>query len=136
MAIDYKQFSDKGPPKADDASEKEWWLIPKSREYQLPSVIGGIVRHIKERTARIETQRQVAARLYGNLQLQGLQGVGASRSAATSPNLSDRSQAGARRVSTTAVGRPAPSVSSTRTRSLAGEATATAVIGATRFWVR
>ena len=90
MTIDHTQFGEKGPPKASDASEKEWWLIPKSRENQLPSTIAAIVRHIKERTARIETQRQVSARLYGNLQLQGLQGVGTSRAAVSAPALSDR----------------------------------------------
>lgn len=91
MAMDFTQFTEKGAKKPEQsAAEKEWWAYPKSRESQIPSVIGGIVRHIRERTARIETQRQVSARLYGNLQLQGLQGVGMNRAAGQSPALSDR----------------------------------------------
>lgn len=88
--MDHTQFGEKGPPKAEDVMGKEWWLIPKSREHELPSTVAAIVRHIKERTARIETQRQVSARLYGNLQLQGLQGVNMNRAASSAPAMSDR----------------------------------------------
>lgn len=91
MAMDFTQFREKGAKRPEQAAaDKEWWAYPKSREHQVPEVIGGIVRHIRDRTARIETQRQVSARLYGNLQLQGLQGVGMNRAAGQSPSLSDR----------------------------------------------
>jgi len=83
--IDHTRARTKGTPEI--TRSKEWWL---EEPQNMAPAIEGVVRTIKERQKRLEYQRLVSARLYGNLSVMGMAGVQVSRSSATQTSLRDR----------------------------------------------
>lgn len=85
--IDHTRAYDKGKPPKAQQNKKEWWL--EAPENMAPA-IAGVVRTITDRQKRLEAQRIVSARLYGNLSVMGLQGAVVSKTTAMQPALRDR----------------------------------------------
>jgi len=61
---------------------RRWWDVEKDT---LPSTISAIVSNIKDRSTVLETQRQLSARLYGNLPVMGPAGISFTRTTAPAP---------------------------------------------------
>ncbi len=85
--IDHTQAREKGKRPKVKPTQKEWWLADAN---DLAASIAGVVRTIRERSARLEAQRMLSARLYGNLSVMGIQGVSVSKATAMLPALRDR----------------------------------------------
>jgi len=66
---------------------REWWLASPA---EMADSIHGVIETIKDRSTRLESQRLLSARLYGNLSLFGLQGMSISRASAVQPAMRDR----------------------------------------------
>jgi hypothetical protein len=64
---------------------RRWWAIPKEEQDTLPSTIAAIVSNIRDRSSIIETQRQLSAKLYGNLPVMGPAGISFNRTTQASP---------------------------------------------------
>jgi len=62
--------------------KRRWWVEEKD---DLPATLEAIIRNIRDRSTAIETQRQVSARLYGNLAVIGPAGLSFSRASQASP---------------------------------------------------
>lgn len=82
--IDHTQLGKKSTARE---KSREWWTLP---DEQIPDTVEGIVRTIKEKQSRLESQRLMSARLYGNLSLFGVQGMNVSKASAMQPAVRDR----------------------------------------------
>jgi hypothetical protein len=84
--IDYTQFSSDGK-KREDQINKRWWLSPVE---DMHKSVFAIVKLLSQYDSRRKAQYQVNARLYGNLDLVGLNGVSFSKLASQLPASKDR----------------------------------------------
>ena len=87
MAIDYTKFGPTGPAGDDGKPIRKWWKLDES---ELSESIVSTVHAIKRSQTGMETQRQIAARLYGNLSLLNISGLTFTRSAQASTAVRDR----------------------------------------------
>lgn len=85
--IDHTTIREGGPPQRSDSTRKEWWSLPDD---ELPNAVTGVVEHIKQNSGKLEQQRQISARLYGNISIVGLAGISFSRSQTATPGTRDR----------------------------------------------
>ena len=74
-------FNDR-PGKIGAPVNRRWW---EADDRDLPSTIAAIVANIKDRSTVLETQRQLSARLYGNLPVMGPAGISFTRTTAPAP---------------------------------------------------
>ena len=74
-------FNDR-PGKIGSPVNRRWW---EADDRDLPSTIAAIVANIKDRSTVLETQRQLSARLYGNLPVMGPAGISFTRTTAPAP---------------------------------------------------
>lgn len=90
--IDFNSFSTNGKPgkasKSDaDAANRRWWLMDKD---ELPGAIHSVIRSLTEYDSKRQTQYQISARLYGNVNLMGLNGLTLSKIISANNTLKDR----------------------------------------------
>lgn len=82
-------FNDKPEERPAGPVNRRWWEIKKAKEGEyeedLPGTIAAIVSNIRDRSTVIETQRQMSARLYGNLPVMGPNGISFTRTTTASP---------------------------------------------------
>lgn len=83
--IDYKTLS--GDPSAGQVYIKKWWL---SDADEMAQCIATIVKQISEYDSRRQTQYQISTRLYGNMNLMGLNGLSYSKIASVQNSQKDR----------------------------------------------
>lgn len=84
LSLDYKSFSPDGATKT--ASGAKWW---KESESELPSAIEACISTLQQAQTRIDTQRGISVRLYGNSPVFGVHGMSASK-IPTNPAMRDR----------------------------------------------
>lgn len=87
MAIDYRSFSPNGPVDAKGPLDKRWWLAPKD---EIAQSITGIIKALSEYDSKRQTQYQISTRLYGNLNLMGLNGLSFSKIMSVQGSMKDR----------------------------------------------
>lgn len=75
-------FNDKAESQSGPVNRR-WWMIED--EDELCSTIVAIVSNIKDRSTLLETQRQISARLYGNLPVMGPAGLSFNRTTTQAP---------------------------------------------------
>jgi hypothetical protein len=73
------------PAKDNGPVNRRWWEIKSEDPTELPATIAAIVFNIKQRSTVLETQRQLSARLYGNLPVTGPAGISFNRTTVQSP---------------------------------------------------
>lgn len=83
--IDYTQFSQDG--KSKDPTNKRWWLSDEDRIHR---DIFAVIKLLAQYDTRRKSQYQVNARLYGNLDIVGLNGISFSKMASSAPANKDR----------------------------------------------
>ncbi len=84
MAIDYTSFTQGDQT---GAISKRWWAVPKADRAK---AVSGVVKALAEYDTRRSTQYQISARLYGNAQLMGVNGLSYSKVQATQTAMKDR----------------------------------------------
>jgi hypothetical protein len=87
MAIDYKSFGPNGPSPDNGQTSKRWWLEAKS---DIAPAVAGIVKALSEYDSKRQTQYQISTRLYGNVNLMGLNGLSYSKILSVQNTLKDR----------------------------------------------
>lgn len=87
--IDYSSFSDKGTPgqTQENTLQKRWWFANKTDR---ANAVQGVVKLLNQYDSKRQSQYQVGARLYGNIDLIGLNGLSFSMKGTTSPALKER----------------------------------------------
>src|SRR5882672_4998414 len=86
MAIDYTSFGD-GQSMNKLSPSNRWWTLPKS---EMAQAIVAVVNSLAQADSRRQTQFQISARLYGNANLMGINGLTFSKIAASTNALKDR----------------------------------------------
>lgn len=76
------KFNDR-PERQEGPVNRRWWTLKDDDE--LCSTVATIVGNIKDRSTLLETQRQVSARLYGNLPVMGPAGLSFNRTTTQAP---------------------------------------------------
>lgn len=87
MAVDYRSFSTDSASVNGNQVDRRWWLLKKD---DIPASITSIIGFLQEHQGTRQTQSLVSARLYGNLNLMGLNGLTYSRMATVQSSLRDR----------------------------------------------
>lgn len=85
--IDYTHFSDGKSTEIGQVYNKKWWKVAKDERAQS---VCSIVKMLSEYDGRRQTQYQISTRLYGNLNLMGLNGLSYSKIASVQNSLKDR----------------------------------------------
>lgn len=85
--MDYTQFGDKQPLEEGQYYTKKWWKAPKDERAQ---AVCSTLKSLSEYDGRRQTQYQISTRLYGNLNLMGLNGLSYSKIASVQNSLKDR----------------------------------------------
>lgn len=86
MAIDYKSFGPNGPVN-EGAVNKRWWLVKKD---DLAGSVAAIVNTLAQYDTPRQTQFQISTRLYGNVNLMGLNGLSYSKISSVTTAIRDR----------------------------------------------
>lgn len=73
MAIDYRSFGPGGPPGAVQAANRQWWKSKGGKE--LAQNVTSVIKTLTDYDSPRQTQFQISARLYGNVNLMGLNGL-------------------------------------------------------------
>lgn len=87
MAIDYKSFGSDGAASKLGQIDKRWWLSSKE---DLAASIAGTIKALSQYDSKRQTQYQISTRLYGNLNLMGLNGLSYSKILSVQSSLKDR----------------------------------------------
>lgn len=89
MSVDYTKFSTSGNPNSPTQNPyaTRWWSAPKESRSQ---AICAVVKAIGEYDSKRQTQYQTSARLYGNANLMGLNGLSFSKVQSVNNALKDR----------------------------------------------
>lgn len=86
MPIDYTSFNRGEQPQPVDHGKK-WWLL---KDYEMAQAIVGTVTSLANGDAKRQTQYQISARLYGNTNIMGINGLSFSKIQSTQATLKDR----------------------------------------------
>lgn len=86
MAIDYKSFGPNGPAN-EGALNKQWW---KAKSDDLAKNIASIVNTLSQYDSPRQTQFQISTRLYGNVNLMGLNGLSYTKVSSVNSAIRDR----------------------------------------------
>lgn len=84
FSLDYKAFSPESSKK--EIKNHQWWKLPKE---EIPGSLGAVVQTLQMAQTQMDTQRQISARLYGNVPLFGIHGMSYSK-LAVNPTIRDR----------------------------------------------
>jgi len=84
--IDYQTLNSQGQ-QHDQYVDKQWWKAPKDQRSQ---AVAKIVKALSQYDSKRETQYQISARLYANLNIMGLNGLSYSKIASIQNSLKDR----------------------------------------------
>jgi hypothetical protein len=89
MSIDYRSFSSDGNKYSPTSNPyaSQWWKAPKSERAQ---AVASTVKSIAEYDSKRQTQYQISARLYGNSDLMGLNGISFSKVQSVQGAVKDR----------------------------------------------
>lgn len=85
--MDYTNFTPNGPMPTTAAVNKKWWTAPKK---DLAKAVVAICKSIQESDTPRQTQIQISARLYGNTNLLGLNGLSFTKVSAVASSIKDR----------------------------------------------
>lgn len=85
--VDYTSFSSDGQPQNTNVFDKRWWTRDGD---ELAQAVAGIVKFISQYDSQRYTQYQMSARLYGNTDLMGMNGLSYSKIASVKTALKDR----------------------------------------------
>lgn len=86
--VDYSQFGPNGPGNSSENQlARRWWSAPKDERAQ---AVCAVVKSIAEYDSRRQTQYQTSARLYGNANLVGVNGISFAKVQATQNAKTDR----------------------------------------------
>lgn len=84
--IDINSFN-KGSDSRDATFNKRWWLCDK---VELPQAVAKVVGFLSEYDSKRQSQYQISARMYGNANLMGINGLSFSKIASVQNALKDR----------------------------------------------
>jgi hypothetical protein len=88
MAIDYTKFSTNGQPgSGQEVFDRRWWLANKTDRAK---AIGSIVHQLAEYDSKRQTQYQISTRLYGNVNLMGVNGMSMAKMSSVQGAAKDR----------------------------------------------
>jgi hypothetical protein len=87
MPIDYRSFNNPNDVRPTD-SGKKWWALKNPQE--IAQAIVGTVTSLANADAKRQTQYQISARLYGNTNIMGINGLSFSKIQSTQATLKDR----------------------------------------------
>jgi hypothetical protein len=88
MATDYRSFSVNGQPGVNQGVfDKRWW---KANKTDRAKALQGILKQISDYDSRRQTQYQISTRLYGNVNLMGLNGLSYGKITSTQSAQKDR----------------------------------------------
>lgn len=88
MKIDYTTIGPNNPSNtSQDQFNSRWWLAPKSERAQ---AVTAVVKTIAEFDSKRQTQYQISARLYGNANLMGINGISYSKVQSVQAGKTDR----------------------------------------------
>jgi hypothetical protein len=88
MPIDYKSFNQNGEALTPFDHTRKWWTLKDPKE--MANAIVGTVTSLAAGDAKRQTQYQISARLYGNTNIMGINGLSFSKIMATQATLKDR----------------------------------------------
>lgn len=88
MAIDYRSFNNENQVVTPVDASRKWWLMDNSTE-MAQSVVGSVTS-LANADAKRQTQYQISARLYGNTNIMGINGLSFSKIQSTQATLKDR----------------------------------------------
>lgn len=88
MAIDYKSFNQNGQPLSPFDQNRKWWTLDNPK--QMANAIAGTLTSLANADAKRQTQYQISARLYGNSNIMGINGLSFSKIQSTQATLKDR----------------------------------------------
>lgn len=87
MSVDYTQMGPNGPQSSTSAINKRWWLSEKK---DLAKNISGVVNMLAQYDSPRQSQTQISSRLYGNVNLMGLNGLSYTKISAITSAMRDR----------------------------------------------
>lgn len=88
MAIDYRSFNNADQAVTPVDASRKWWLM--DNETEMAQSVVGTVTSLANADAKRQTQYQISARLYGNTNIMGINGLSFSKIQSTQATLKDR----------------------------------------------
>lgn len=88
MAIDYRSFNNKDQIVSPVDSSRKWWTLKDATE--MAQSVAATITSLNNGDAKRQTQYQISARLYGNTNIMGINGLSFSKIQSTQATLKDR----------------------------------------------
>ena len=85
--VDYRSFTDRDSLVTPNDTSRKWWLLD---DYEMSQAIVSTVTSMANADAKRQTQYQISARLYGNSNIMGINGLSFSKIQSTQATLKDR----------------------------------------------